>query len=210
MAACGFTFGRGDFDVPCKQEGNPSCEGKCWQHCSVGRAYNARLIALHSKRLTEYQINQHFYDIMDEWIEHAVQKHSMPDTREKKTRNGKYNGPFAFTLTMSPSDGLTEEDMIFACKKVMEQKSQPVKKFAWYLEYKDVDTKRHPHIHGMYETDNGRRIEAKHWKRSWKIWDEHQKLGVGHRGGYHRPIYHDEAYSSYIAKQQGVGESHGV
>lgn len=143
---------------------------------------------------------------MDEWMDHAVQHHDMVDNREKKTKNGKYNGPFAFTLTMSPSWGLTEEDMMIAVRKVMYQQSQPVLKYAWYLEYKNEETKQHPHIHGMYETHNGRRIEKKHWMRAWPKWNEDQKLGSGFVAGYHRPIRKDEAYAKYIAKQNGVGE----
>lgn len=152
-------------------------------------------------------MSEKYMQYMNEWMDHAVQHHDMVDNREKKTKNGKYNGPFAFTLTMSPSWGLSEEDMIQAVRKIMAQKSQPVKKFAWYLEYKDEETKKHPHIHGMYETENGRRIEKKHFKRSWPKWNEDQQLGAGFVGGYHRPVHHDEAYSKYIAKQGGVGDN---
>lgn len=163
-------------------------------------------MALHDKRYPEWQLMDLYRKYMDEWLDHAVEHHGLRDTRQKKFPNGKYNGPFAFTLTMSPSDGLTEEDLIDACRMIMSQQSQPVKKYAWYLEYGDEATKQHPHIHGMYETENGRRIEKKHWKRKWNIWDETIKLGSGFRGGYHRPIRSDEAYSKYIAKQGGLGE----
>lgn len=123
--------------------------------------------------------------------------------------NGTYNGPFAFTLTKAPTDDLTEEDMIKAVKKLMKQKSCPVKKYAWYLEYGDADGKKHPHIHGMYETDTGGRIETKHFKRAWKIWDPDYKMGAGFRGGYHRPVKLEEQYTDYI-KDYGnntVGEN---
>lgn len=207
MAKCGFEVGF--LAVPCGEDAAAACGNRCYQHCSYGKDFNNRLMALHSKGLTDWQLNEKYRDIMELWMDHAVEFHNQP-APPTKSKNGKYNGPFAFTLTMSPADGLTEEDMIFACRKVMGQKSQPVKKFAWYLEYKDEETKRHPHIHGMYETENGRRIEKKHWQRSWKIWNEGVRLGAGHRGGYHREVYHDEAYSKYIAKDGGIGESHGV
>lgn len=114
--------------------------------------------------------------------------------------NGLYQGAFAFTLTKSPADGLTQEDMVKAVQKLMSQKSCPVTKYAWYLEYGDDATKQHPHIHGMYETHTGGRIESKHFKRAWPIWDPKVKLGNGHRGGYHRPIRSEEAYTDYIRK----------
>lgn len=158
--------------------------------------------------MPSWQIDKLFRESMYRMQDHAVEVHNEPDNRCKKTANGKYKGPFAFTLTMSPSDGMTEDQMAFAVRKIMEQKSQPVKKFAWYLEYKDEDTQSHPHIHGMYETETGRRIERKHWQRQWKIWDENIPLGQGFRGGYHRPVRHDEAYNHYIAKQGRIGESH--
>lgn len=167
----------------------------------------SRMVALHTKRLSQWQITDAIAKFMDEWIDHGVEKHGIQDNRPKTFRNGKYNGPFAFTLTMSPTDNLTVDDMTLACRKIMDQKSQPVKKFAWYLEYKDEETKLHPHIHGMYETENGRRIEKKHWVRQWQIWDESQPLGSGFRGGYHRPVRKDEAYSKYISKQRGLGDN---
>lgn len=127
--------------------------------------------------------------------------------RRTHVGNGAYKGPFAFTLTMSPKWGLTTADMIKAAQKLMSQKSQPVKKYAWYLEYGKPETFEHPHIHGMYETDTGRRIEMKHFVRAWKNWDEATEYGQGFKGGYHREVKADEAYSKYIKKQGGIGES---
>lgn len=179
-------------------------------HCDYGLQCNQRhLISAGSWPNGHFKREQEFNKIWDDHIEHGIECHGLPDNRVK-SRNGKYNGPFAFTLTMSPSDGKTVDDMIHACKAVMEQKSQPVKKYAWYLEYKNEETKQHPHIHGMYETLTGRRIEKKHWVRKWDIWDENIKLGQGFRGGYHRPVNFDESYSKYIAKQGGLGETHGL
>jgi len=120
----------------------------------------------------------------------------------KKTHkgNGAPSGAFAFTLTKSPDDDLTEEDMIKAVTKVMNQKSCPTIRFVWYIEYGDVETRTHPHIHGMYETESGGRIEAKHWKRAWMIWDEKKLMGFGFRGGYHRPVRSEENYVDYVQK----------
>lgn len=128
------------------------------------------------------------------------------------TGNGTYQGAFAFTLTKSPKDEQTVLQMITAAEKLMRQKSCPVKKFAWYLEHKPTldDTEAHPHIHGMYETADGKRIESKHFKRAWPIWDPSVKLGAGFRGGYHRPVRSEEKYKDYICKDGGQGDSFGL
>jgi hypothetical protein len=123
--------------------------------------------------------------------------------------NGAPKGAFAFTLTKSPKDPLTVGDMLTAVRKVMTQKSCPVARYAWYYEDKGRDENGdaiHPHIHGMYETHTLGRIEAKHWKRAWSVWNENKGMGAGFQGGYHRPVKSDEAYESYIKKDGGMSE----
>jgi len=130
-----------------------------------------------------------------------------------KAGNGAYKGPFAFTLTKSPKDPLTVGDMLTAVRKVMTQKSIPVVKYAWFYEDKGRDENGdaiHPHIHGMYETADGKRIETKYWKRYWNIWDPNVPIGAGFRGGYMRPVRSDEKYSAYIRKDGGMSESLGL
>lgn len=138
--------------------------------------------------------------------EHYVTNHGCIPWKTTHTGNGAYQGTFAFTLTKSPMDDLTEFDMIKAVRKVMSQKSIPVSRYAWFLEYGDDEKKLHPHIHGLYETETQGRIEAKHFKRAWPIWDEKTKLGHGFRGGYHRPIRSEEGYKDYIKKDAGKNE----
>jgi len=126
--------------------------------------------------------------------------------------NGAPQGRFAFTLTKSPTDPFTIEDMLNAVRKVMKQKSCPVAQYAWYYEDKgrdENDIPIHPHIHGMYETHSQGRIESKHFKRAWSIWGENdptKRMGQGFRGGYHRPVRNNEAYSDYIKKDAGYSE----
>lgn len=133
--------------------------------------------------------------------------------------NGRHMGLWAFTLTKSPQDPLTVGDMLAAVRKVMRQKSCPVKSFAWYYEDKGRDENGdpiHPHIHGIYETDSGGRIECKHWVRAWKIWGENSKdpkercMGAGFRGGYHREVKDGESYKDYIKKDGGMHEVHNL
>lgn len=124
--------------------------------------------------------------------------------------NGAYKGAFAFTLTKSPKDPQSVGDMLKAAKKLMTQQSCPVKKYSWYLEYGQTDDAglpSHPHIHGMYETETGGRIEIKHFKRAWTIWGETRGSGPSFRGGFHQPVKNEESYSKYIKKDGGVGES---
>lgn len=142
----------------------------------------------------------------------AVHRKTCKFLNPKKERhgNGVPSGAFAFTLTKSPKDPHTIGDMLAAVRKVMRQKSCLVVKYAWYYEDKGRDENGdaiHPHIHGMYETATGGRIERKHFKRAWPIWDENVPIGQGFRGGYHRPVRSDERYTDYIKKDGNMGES---
>jgi len=157
------------------------------EHCDC-----AAVLPIFKQQLKEYQ------KIL---MIHQNECHGMKfNLCNKKQGNGAHCGEFAFTLTMSPTDGYTEEDMIKAVEKIMAQQSCPVKRCAWYLEHKENES--HPHIHGIYETESGGRIEAKHFKRAWPIWNEKQKLGAGFRGGYHRPVIEKDEYLAYIAKDK--------
>jgi hypothetical protein len=140
---------------------------------------------------------------MTKFAKHRKDDHGIQPTTTHKG-NGAHIGAFAFTLTKSPNDDLTEADLLKAVRKVMNQQSKTPTKFVWYLEYGDNDAKTHSHIHGMYETVDGGRIEAKHWKRAWPIWDEKNRMGSGFRGGYHRPVRSEENYSDYIKKCGGI------
>ena len=176
-------------DVPCTSV-------KC---CTICAASDASCV---SSSFNDYEFNR----LMKIWWKHVDEYHLRVNPKSH-VGNGAPQGQFAFTLTSSPTDGLTVADMVTAVNKVLNQKSCPTKSFAWYLEYGDPELQAHPHIHGMYETESGGRIEAKHFKRAWKVWDEKVKMGFGFRGGYHRPVRDKEAYTDYIAKQQN--EYHG-
>lgn len=147
-------------------------------------------------------------------IQKDILKHfeKYPKKNTSHEGNGKYKGPFAFTITKSPTWNVTVLEMVNAANKIMGQGSCKVKKFAWYYEDKGRDELGdpvHPHIHGMYETETGGRIESKHWKRAYPFWDEKTKMGVGHVGGYHRPIKSEEKYEDYIKKDGGMSAQYG-
>lgn len=188
-----------------------NCSGKCSTCCGARDEYNKALSQWAGDGLSYEQSKP----IHKKFILHIRDHHGWDGSCKslgifpkgtQRSGNGAPQGAFAFTLTKSPNDELTEADMVRAVRKVMNQKSCVVKRYAWYLEYGNKETKEHPHIHGMYETESGGVIEKKHWQRAWKIWDPAIKLGAGFRGGYHRPVRSEENYDDYIAKDGGLGE----
>lgn len=177
-----------------------ACYGKCSKCCGADNEHSEALKTWATEGALKPADKIH-----KTYLKHLRDHHGLPSPT-KHSGNGAPQGAFAFTLTKSPNDDLTEDDMVRAVRKVMNQKSCPVKRYAWFLEYGNKETKEHPHIHGMYETESGGVIEKKHWQRAWKIWDPATKLGAGFRGGYHRPVRSEENYDDYIAKDGGLGE----
>lgn len=119
--------------------------------------------------------------------------------------NGKPTGLFAGTLTMGVTTPETEETMVIAITKIMNQQTCPVKKYKWFVEYTERGL---PHIHFMYETWKGGRIHAKVFMRYWKLWNEGIRHGKGFQGGYHKECNSEVAYEEYIGKDGGrFGES---
>lgn len=187
----------------CHEAGLPVAV-ECPSCCQVCRDMDKAMVAVSFDESRLRELNK-------KWLKHMSLYHRGVSTFH--SGNGAPKGAFAFTLTKAPTDDLSEEDMVTAVRKLMAQRSCPVKKYAWYLEYGDNVTKEHPHIHGMYETESGGRIERKHFKRVWPIWDESQRFGRGHRGGYHDIARNEKGYSEYIKEDyglNGVGDSHGV
>lgn len=180
------------------------CYGKCSNKCANGVEYTKTL-----RSWIDDGCRGSADKIHKKYMLHCKDHHGYTGFDGKKhSGNGAPSGAFAFTLTKSPTDDLTEADMVAAVRKIMCQKSCPVKRYAWYLEYKEDG--KHPHIHGMYETDKGGVIEKKHFSRAWKIWDPSKPLGAGFRGGYHRPVRSEEGYSDYIKKDGGLSEYSNV
>lgn len=143
--------------------------------------------------------NREFVKLLKEQFNgHDSDTHETVPKAKHHTGNGKPKGIFAGTLTMSPTDPYNEKDMIVAVRKLMRQKTNSVKRYAWYLEYTDNGT---PHIHFIYETESGGQIIEQTFKRSWPIWDSKIQCGRGHRGGYHKHCAEEEAYLKYIGKE---------
>ena len=155
-------------------------------------------------------------EAMKQWELHMWQIHKDEKYNPKKRShvgNGRHNGLWAGTLTKAPTDPISEADMIAAINKLMAQKTCPVKRYAWYLEYKEDG--RHPHIHFIYETETGGRITQRTFQRVWSIWDEkkeyHDEKGryKGHRGGYHKAVADEYAYNDYISEDGGLHGTKG-
>ena len=121
--------------------------------------------------------------------------------------NGKPKGIFAGTLTMGTTTPENEETMVTAIKKIMSQQTCPVKKYKWYVEYTERGL---PHVHFVYETEQGGRIHAKIFMRYWKLWDEKERHGKGFQGGYHKEVLSETAYEEYISKDGGRSGSSPV
>lgn len=115
-----------------------------------------------------------------------------------------HKGLHAGTLTQPPGAETTEEDMVVAMKKIFSQRTCPVKRYAWYVEYTQNGT---PHIHFIYEAESGGRIHAKVFKRYWKLWDESKRQGAGFQGGFHKEVISEIAYTEYISKDSGRSEN---
>lgn len=142
----------------------------------------------------------------DYWFDlykrHDPKTHITAEPNTAHKGNGAHNGLFVGTLTMSPTDGYNEEDMVGAMRKIFTQQTVPVKRWAWYREYTKNGL---PHIHFCYETETGGRIHKKIFQRYWKIWDEprNQTGRGGFPGGYHSPAKSEIAYLEYMSKDGG-------
>lgn len=149
---------------------------------------------------TDFEGRRLYEKAVDWYIRHDPETHVTLDPKTTHSGNGTHQGWFAGTLTQSVDDDTTEDDMVRAMEKIFSQKTCSVDKYAWYVEYTKKQT---PHIHFIYITTTGGRIHAKVFKRYWKQWDEKRRLGKGHQGGYHCPVYSDVAYREYISKDGG-------
>jgi len=115
---------------------------------------------------------------------------------------------YAFTLTQPPTykakKPITEVARLIMQNGLTSKPYEKAVQWAYVEEHTESGT---PHIHGVYKTASGRRIEQKYFKRYWDLWDEKVKLGAGHKGGYHAKARHNECYSAYMEKEGEVVRS---
>lgn len=182
------------FDTPGRMETySPSIDAGCALFDSYGITWGTKETCLKCDWLKELKN----YGVC-EW--HGTENKKLPH----HIGNGKPKGVFAGTITMSPKWDTNEEEMVNAIKKIFRQKSVPVKKYVWYLEYTKDGT---PHIHFVYETFTGGRITQQVFKRNWKWWNESEPVGRGHQGGYHKHCHAEDEYLEYISKDKGRHEN---
>lgn len=174
--------------------------------------------------------NYNFYLVSDPeelWHNHAYQPHEnciycehnqkiyealvgyTITTKTEKQKGRPIETPeteYAFTITMppdfKPKKPLTEiTELILTHGRSSKPHYETPISWAYVLEHTSSGT---PHIHGVYKTPKGHRIEQKYFKRYWPLWDEKIKLGHGHQGGYHQKARHNECYAAYILKEGDV------
>lgn len=112
------------------------------------------------------------------------------------------NTEYAFTLTMppdySPKKPIEEAARLILEHGLVSKTKEKAVEWAFVKEHTEAGT---PHIHGVYRTPSGRRIESKYFNRYWPLWDEKVPLGAGHKGGYHAKARHTQSYKAYMEKE---------
>lgn len=185
---------------------NPEMSSTCYHNAAIER------------RLFEQTGRQHGkHDFPPpEWIEHKECPHCELTKRMLTWAvNGKTDlrkvdpeTEYAFTLTMppdyTPKKPIEEVARLILTNGLTSKPYERPIKWAYVKEHTEAGT---PHIHGVYKTSSGRRIEQKYFKRYWDLWDEKIKLGHGHKGGYHQKARNNECYAAYMEKEGEVFHS---
>lgn len=134
-----------------------------------------------------------------------------PTATPRHSQSKDPNTEYAFTLTMPPgyehTKTIDEVARLIMEKGLTNKPYEKATEWAYVLEHTDKGT---PHIHGVYKTASGRRIASKYFNRYWPLWNEKEKMGQGHKGGYHSPARHGESYAAYLEKEGAVKKSDPV
>lgn len=148
------------------------------------------------------------------WIEHKGCHYCETTERfltfniKKDARKVEPETEYAFTLTMpldyTPKKPIQEVARLILTNGLTSKPYERAIKWAYVLEHTERGT---PHIHGVYKTSSGRRIEQKYFKRYWDLWDEKIKMGQGHKGGYHQKARDNDCYAAYMEKEGEVFRS---
>lgn len=155
----------------------PECDGCSIQYNHVLRSYVDSYCELHQEKVVP-----------------------TPDRRRADP-----NTEYAFTLTMPPDykphKPIDEVARLLMKGGLTSTPAEHVSEWAYVVEHTAIGT---PHVHGIYKTPSGRRIEQKYFKRYWKLWDEKKIMGQGHQGGYHSVVRHGESLRNYMEKEGTV------
>jgi len=143
--------------------------------------------------------------VLGEYLNRYCEVHTEAVCATPDRRKADPETEYAFTLTM-PTTYKSKKPIEEVARLILTNglTSKPYSKaikWAYVLEHTEAGT---PHIHGVYKTESGRRIEQKYFKRYWDLWDEKVKLGNGHKGGYHAKARHSQSYAAYMEKEGEV------
>lgn len=150
----------------------------------------------------------YYSPLLKEVIEKYCGEHLPAPPKRRGAPKADPETEWAFTLTMPP-DYEPKKPIEEAARLILSHglTSKPYERPERWAFVKEHTEKGVPHIHGVYKTPSGRRIEQKYFQRYWPLWDEKVKLGVGHKGGYHLKARHGESYSAYMEKEGEVVHS---
>lgn len=146
-----------------------------------------------------------FNFLLGEPTEHYCGEHVPAPPKRRGAPKADPETEWAFTLTMPP-DYEPKKPIEEAARLIMTHglTSKPYERPVKWAFVKEHTEKGTPHIHGVYKTSSGRRLEQKYFQRYWPLWDEKVKLGHGHKGGYHLKARHEECYAAYMEKEGEV------
>jgi len=105
---------------PCNRTEHLNGNSLCTWHCSTCRDLDSDMMGMKDHLWPKHN---------SRILRHCQEEHGYP-VQKTHSGNGTYKGAFAFTLTKSPSDELSVNDMIVAAMKIVNQKSNPTKRFA--------------------------------------------------------------------------------
>lgn len=143
-------------------------------------------------------------NVIADYVSHFCELHQESIVPTPSKRKADVNTEYAFTLTMPP-DYQPKKPIEEAAKLILEhglvsKTKEKAIEWAFVKEFTKAGT---PHIHGVYRTPSGRRIERKYFERYWPLWDEKHPFpgNQGFPGGYHAVARHSESYKAYMEKE---------
>jgi len=151
-------------------------------------------------KLPEDVLNAYYTRIKDEF---TIKMNKLKTERKKHV--GYELGAREFTLTYSPtwfSDEEARKQMKMAIEKLCKYYKDGDQKIVRLRAVGEVGKGGLSHVHCYYQLLGGVKITDKNFRRAYKPWDPHTKLGpTGHKGGHHATVRHHADFLGYIEKE---------